>query len=284
MFNRFLKKPSQFRINWLNVVHHVALFIMVLLFLLPLFWIVVTSLRPIGAPPPSGIEWWVSDVQWSNYQLVFDEAPMARYVRNSLLVVAVAVPCTVLSASAAGFALAQLPDSIQRVIVYTSMGLLIVPAASVWIFRFQIFRWLGVLDSLWALILPSIAGTNPLYILIYYWTYRRIPSEMLEAAQLDGASAFTSWWWIARPLAKPTTAAVIVLSAVFYWSDFVSPVLYLYQTKWYTLPIGLQLLKQLDLTNWPLLMAGATIMTMPIVLLFLILQRLFLSDLSLGNT
>lgn len=276
-------KYSQPSASLFNLVHHIAVLIIALLFLLPLFWIVVTSLRPIGAPPPVSIEWWPADAQWGNYQLVFEEVPMARYLRNSLLVVVMAVPCTVLSASAAGFALAQLPDEARRVIVYVSMGLLIVPAASVWIFRFQILRWLGLLDSLWALIVPSFAGSNPLYILLYYWTYRRIPSEMLEAAQLDGASAFTAWWSIAKPLARPTTAAVILLSAVFYWSDFVSPVLYLYQTKWYTLPIGLQILKQLDLTNWSLLMVGATVMTVPIVILFLMLQRSFLSDLSLAN-
>ena len=264
-------------------VPHLIAFVVALLFVLPLFWLVVTSLRPVGAPPPVGLEWWPVDAQWSNYRTVFEQVPMGRYLANSLLIVAVAVPLTVWTASMAGFALAQLPDDSRCAIVYASMGLLIVPAASIWIFRFQILSWLGLIDSLWALIVPSFAGTNPLYILLYYWTYRRIAPEMIDAARLEGANALIAWWYIAMPLARPTTAAVVVLSAVFYWSDFVSPVLYLYQSKWYTLPIGLQILKQLDLTNWPLLMAGATIMTFPVVILFLALQRAFLSDLSVAN-
>lgn len=82
---------------------------------------------------------------------------------------------------------------------------------------------------------------------------------------------------------RPTTVAVAVLTFVLYWSDFISPVLYIYQARWYTLPIGLQLVKQLDATNWPLLLAAAAIMSAPVILLFAILQRTFLSNLSLGN-
>jgi multiple sugar transport system permease protein len=74
-----------------------------------------------------------------------------------------------------------------------------------------------------------------------------------------------------------------MLTFVLYWSDFVSPVLYIFDSAWYTLPVGLQILKQLDATNWPLLMAGALLMTIPVVLLFLVLQRAFLSDSSLAS-
>ena len=77
--------------------------------------------------------------------------------------------------------------------------------------------------------------------------------------------------------------AVAVLTFVLYWSDFISPVLYIYQARWYTLPIGLQLIKQLDATNWPLLLAAAAVMTIPIIVVFFLLQRTFLSDLSLGE-
>jgi multiple sugar transport system permease protein len=85
------------------------------------------------------------------------------------------------------------------------------------------------------------------------------------------------------PTARPTTAAVIVLSFALFWNDFSNPVLYLYRPSTYTLPVGLQILKQLDATNWPLLMAGAVVVALPMALLFLLLQPLFLSDQALSD-
>jgi multiple sugar transport system permease protein len=120
-------------------------------------------------------------------------------------------------------------------------------------------------------------------VLLFYWSFRRIPPEIFEAARLEGANPLLIWWRIALPLARSTSVGVIVLTFVMYWSDFINPVLYLYRPETYTLPVGLQILKQLDATNWPLLMAGAAFMTAPIVVLFVFLQRHFLSDMSLGE-
>ncbi len=261
----------------------VALFISVL-FVLPLLWMVANSVGRIGAPPPVSFSGWPEDPQWSNYRTLFDMLPMWRYLRNSLLVVALAVPLTLLTASLAGFGMAQLPDAgRRRALIYFSLAVLMIPGASVWLFRFQILRWLGLLDSIWALVAPAFAASNPLFVLLFYWNFRRAPAELFQAARLDGASAWTTWWRVAMPLARPTILAVTVLSFVLYWSDFVSPVLYIFDTDWYTLPVGLQILKQLDATNWPLLMVGAVVMTLPVVVLFALLQRFFLSEASIAN-
>jgi multiple sugar transport system permease protein len=179
--------------------------------------------------------------------------------------------------------MAQLHEKSQRRLLLFSVAVLMIPGASVWLFRFQILRWMGLLDTLWALIVPAFAGSSPLFVLLYYWTFIRVPDEMYAAARLEGASAVTVWRRLAMPLATPTTIGVIVLTFVLYWSDFVSPVLYIFDTEWYTLPVGLQILKQLDATNWPLLMAGAVMMTVPVILLFILLQRFFLHDFSLAN-
>lgn len=254
-----------------------------LLFLLPLYWMFVSSLREPGLPPPRTIEWWPTDAHWSNYPELFSLLPMARYLRNSLLVVAAAVPLTLLTASLAGFGLSQLPDIFRRRVINWSVLFLLIPASAVWLFRFQILRWLGLIDSLWALILPAFTASSPLFVLLYFWSFRRVPGELIEAARLDGAEAGVAWWRVGLPLVRPTTVAVSVLTFVLYWSDFISPVLYIYQARWYTLPIGLQLVKQLDATNWPLLLAAAAIMTLPVIVLFFVLQRTFLSEQSLGQ-
>jgi multiple sugar transport system permease protein len=195
----------------------------------------------------------------------------------------VAVPLTLFISSLAGFGISQMPDKPRRQLVYLSIALVIVPAAAVWLFRFQILQWLGLFDTLWALVLPAFTGSNPLFVLLFYWTFRRIPGEMFEAARLDGATAVTVWWRLALPLSRPTIVAVTVLTFVMYWSDFISPVLFIFDPQKYTLPVGLQILNQLDRTNWPLLMAGAVVMTLPIIFMFILLQRYFLHDMSLSN-
>lgn len=266
-----------------RLLRHVLAAAISLLFLLPIYWMLVSSLREPGLPPPRTIEWWPMDAQWGNYPQLFEMLPMGRYLRNSLLVVAAAVPLTLLTASLAGFGLSQLHDHSRQRVLNWSVAFLLIPAASVWLFRFQLLRWFGLLDSLWALIIPALAASSPLFVLLYFWSFRRVPGELIEAARLDGAEAVQAWWRVGLPLVRPTTVAVAVLTFVLYWSDFISPVLYIYQARWYTLPIGLQLIKQLDATNWPLLLAAAAIMTLPVIFIFFLLQRTFLSNLSLGN-
>lgn len=263
--------------------HHALALGVVLLFVLPFFWAVVASLRAPGLPPPRTIEWWPAAAQWDNYARVFELVPLGRYALNSVIVVATAVPLTLLTASLAGFGMSQLAEPLRTRLLILTIALLMVPAPAVWLLRFQLLRALGLLSSLWALIVPALAATSPLFVLLFYWSFRRVQGELFEAARLDGAGVLTLWWRVALPLAKPAVAGVFVLSFVAYWSDFVSPVLYLYRPETYTLPVGLQLIKQFDATNWPLLMAAAVVMVLPIAGLFLLVQRVFLHERALQH-
>lgn len=126
--------------------------------------------------------------------------------------------------------------------------------------------------------MPAFGGSSPFYVLLFLWTFLRMPRELAEAARLDGAGALRIWAGIAMPLARPTIVAVGMLAFVLYWSNFVDPLLYLQTTEKQTLPYALQTLHQLDSTNWPLLMAGAAMVTAPVVLVFLLAQRAFLQQ------
>jgi multiple sugar transport system permease protein len=115
-------------------------------------------------------------------------------------------------------------------------------------------------------------------VLLFFWTFRRIPRELFESAHLDGAGALRIWAAVAMPLALPSIVVVGMLAFSLFWSDFLSPLLYMKSEARYTLPVGLQLLQQMDRTNWPLLMAAAVVMASPIVVLFLWAQRYFLQE------
>ena len=248
------------------------------LFTLPLIWLIAASLRQPGLPPPRSVEWLPDPIVRGNYARIFELLPLGRYTLNSLLVAGLAVPITLLTASWAAFAIAQLSDRAQRRWLVISIGLLMIPFSALWLTRFVLFAWIGWINSYMALLAPAIMGSSPVFVLLFYWSFRRLPRELFEAARLDGGNAWQVWWRVALPLAAPTAAAVGLLTFLMYWSDFVSPLLYLKSQSLYTLPVGLQQLQQLDRTNWPLLMAGAVLVTAPAVIAFLIAQRYFLHD------
>ncbi len=266
------------RISWRSVLYHGVSIAVLLVFVLPLFWAASASLRQPGLPPPRTIEWIPNPVMWSNYQRLFELLPMARYVLNSLIVTAVAVPVTLIVASWAGLAMAQLEDPTRRRLVVLSVLLLMVPITSVWLTRFVIFSWLGLLNTRWSLMMTAFMGASPLFVLLFYRAYRRLPAALFDAAHLDGASALTVWWRIALPLSRSTIVAVAVLAFLVFWGDFIDPLMYLRSQELYTLPVGLRQLEQLDRTNWPLLMAGTMVMILPAVLLFLVIQRYVLQE------
>lgn len=266
------------RISWRSVLYHGVSIAVLLVFVLPLFWAASASLRQPGLPPPRTIEWIPNPVMWSNYQRLFELLPMARYVLNSLIVTAVAVPVTLIVASWAGLAMAQLEDPTRRRLVVLSVLLLMVPVTSVWLTRFVIFSWLGLLNTRWSLMMTAFMGASPLFVLLFYRAYRRLPAALFDAAHLDGASALTVWWRIALPLSRSTIVAVAVLAFLVFWGDFIDPLMYLRSQELYTLPVGLRQLEQLDRTNWPLLMAGTMVMIVPAVLLFLVVQRYVLQE------
>jgi multiple sugar transport system permease protein len=249
-----------------------------LVFGLPALWVVAASLRQPGAPPPVTIEWLPNPIAWSNYARVFDLIPLERYLFNSLLLAALAVPLTVLVASWAAFAMAQLPPRVRYTLLALAVALRMVPITALWLTRFLVLKELHLIDTFAALLAPAWMGSSPFFVLIFYWSFRRIPPALIDSARLDGLGPLAIWARIAMPLARSATVAVAVLTFVQYWSDFINPLLYLKSESRYTISVGLRILQQLDATNWPLLMAGVVIMMLPIVLLFLLVQRAFLVE------
>ena len=253
------------------------------LFLLPLASMVVGSLRKPGLPPPRGIEWLPNPITLSNFTSAFQVVDLGRYALNTLVVEALAVPVTLLVASWAGFALSQLSTKFAQRVIALSLALLLLPETSLWVSRFILYKSVNILDTPFALAAPSLLGTTPLYMLIFYWTFRRVPKEIWESAWLDGSGAFRVWWSLGVPAARAAFAAVGVLTFVYYWREFNEPLLYIQTIERYTLSVGLSYLEQLDPSNWPLLMAGSVVITLPLVIVFLIAQTFFLEPLESGR-
>jgi len=257
--------------------HGLALLVTVL-FVAPLVLMVSGSLRKAGLPPPRVPELIPSPLAFENYSRAFELVDIPRYALNSLVVAAFAVPLSVLVASWAGFAMARLPRRHANALVAVSLIALMVPLTAMLVPRFTLFRALGLTDTYVPLIAPALLGMSPFYVLIYYWAFRRVPTELFDAARLEGLSAFAAWRRVAMPLVRPVTVAVAVLAFTVSWSNFLDPLIYLYDERLYTLPLGLKSLAQLDRLNFPLLLAGAVAATAPVVAAFIFVQRYFLKE------
>jgi multiple sugar transport system permease protein len=258
--------------TWLR---RLAILVVSVVLLAPLAFMVAGSLRRPGLPPPDGFELLPKPLHLRNYGDVTLFVPLWTYVRNSLVVVGVAVPVTVLVASWAGFAIATAAPRTKRWLIGLSLVALMVPVSSLWVPRFVIFEWAGILDSLVPLMLPALMATSPFYVLLFALVYSRIPRELFEAAALERLSPFAVWRRVAWPLARPAAFAVAVLAFVFHWSNFVDPLLYLSDESLYTVPLGLRSLHALEPTLYPILMAASVIVTVPGLVAFLLAQRAF---------
>jgi multiple sugar transport system permease protein len=242
-------------------------------FALPLWWMFVASTRPAGLPPARTIEWLPHVAGWTNYVELFRLVPAARYLANSLLVEAIAVPASVAIASLAGFAILFAPDRWRRALVSIAILTMLVPSTALGLTRFLVLKRLGLIDSPLALAAPALAATNSFYVLLFFWAFRRIPRELFEAARLEGAGFLALWARIALPLSRPAVVAVSILSFSWYWSDLAAPLLYLKSEQRYTLPVGIEMLRQMNSIHWPYLMAGCVIMVLPVLVMFASLQR-----------
>jgi len=236
------------------------------------------SLRRAGLPPPRGPELIPSPPVFENYEQAFELVDLARYTINSLVVAAIAVPLAVLVASWAGFAMARVPRRVAGALVAVSLVAMMVPLTALLVPRFTIFATLGLTDTFIPLIAPALVGMSPFYVLVYYWSFRSVPVELFEAARLEGLSAVATWRRVALPLVRPTTVAVAVLAFLFSWSNFLDPLIYLFNERLFTLPLGLKSLATLDRHNFPLLLAGAVVATGPVLLGFLFVQRRLLQE------
>ena len=249
-----------------------------ILFVLPLVFMFSGSLRRAGLPPPRAPELVPDSLELSNYERAWELAHLAQATGNSLLVAAVAVPLSVLVASWAGFAIAQLPSRAANLVVGASLVALMVPATALLVPRFALFRELGLIDTYVPLVAPALLGMSPLYVLVYWLSFARLPTDFFDAARVEGMTPFGMWRRVAMPLVWPATAAVAVLAFITSWSNFLDPLVYLFDADLYTLPLRLRALAELDRSDYPLLLAGAVSATVPVVLAFALAQRFFLDE------
>jgi multiple sugar transport system permease protein len=252
--------------------------------LAPLLVMALGALHAPGAPPPRGAELLRLPAEpGAALARAVALVPLGRALLYSTLLGLLAIPPVLLSASGAGLALALAG---RRTRGWLAAGVLLVgmvPPAAVWVPRFLLFKEAGLVGT-WAPVLaPALFGGSPLFVLLYAAAFRRLPPELFEAAQLEGVSAVSAWWRLALPQVRATSVAVALLAFALFFGNFVDPLLYLNPDTSPTAPMMLRELQLLGGTQWPVLMAGAVLVTAPTLLAFAGAQRTLVSPREEGS-
>ena len=257
-----------------------ALYLLLLLgavlMLVPLIWLVSSSFKDDGKifiyPP----EWIPNPFRPNNYSRVFERVPFGRFYWNSTLVTLLAMLGQVVSASLVAFGFARLRFPGRDVLFIVLLSTVMIPAHVTIIPTFVLYRELGWLDTYLPLVVPMWLGGSPFYIFLLRQFYLRLSPELDDAARVDGASIWRIYTDVVLPQSKPALGVVAVFAFLEHWNDFFRPLIYLSTTEKYTLPLGVNLFRGVEQTQWNLLMAASVMTAVPCVVLYFVAQRYFI--------
>ncbi len=252
-----------------------GLLLLALMMLLPLIWLLSTSLKGpaenIFASPPSLLP---AQPSLQAYQRLFATNPMVTYLVNSTIVSSLAVLANLLFCSMAAYPLARLRFAGRGLVLALVVATILIPFQVVMIPLYLLMVQIGLRNSLWALILPQAATAFGIFLLRQ--SFLAVPVELEEAARIDGCSHLGEWWNIMLPAARADLITLAMFVFIGTWGDFLWPLIIIDDPKLYTLPLGLQQLSSSFSLDWRLVAAGALVSILPVLLVFVLLQRYIL--------
>jgi len=245
-----------------------------IVFLAPFAWMVSTSLKPshqVVAGSPFKLP---ETFEWGNYTDVMQQAPFEVYFKNTAVLVALSILGAVLSSSLCGYGFARLRFPGRDKLFILVLSTMMLPPAVTLIPAFVIFRHLGWINTFKPLVLPFFFGV-PFYIFLFRQFFRTIPRDLEDAAQIDGATSFETFWRIMVPLSKPAVITVTIFTFVMVYNDFMGPLVYLNSESKWTVALGLASLQGALMykTPWNFIMAASVITLLPALVVFFAAQR-----------
>lgn len=249
--------------------------------LAPLLWMLSVSLMQPGAagqfPPPL----FPADPTLANYRELFASQGMGIFLLNSLLVSTLATMLALVFTLPAGYAFAKLRFRGRAATVQTLLALLLIPGQIGMLPLFLELKALGLVNSYAGVLVPWLAGIIGIFLVRQYAL--SIPDELLEAARIDGASEWRVFRHVVLPILRPAIATLAVFVFLGSWNDFMWPLIVLSDSDLYTLPVALASLGRERAQDIELMMAGSVVTTVPVLILFLALQRQFIGGLLAGS-
>ena len=264
------------------ILRHAALILVTVIFLVPLYWMVISSLKENNMVFSNPIVWFPNPIRLQNYPDAFNYPgfPFLKFLRNSIFYAGGVTIGTVISCSLAGYSFARLRFPGRDLIFTLTLGSMMIPGIVTFIPVFIIFKQFGWLGSYKPLIIPAFFG-NAFFIFMMRQFFAAMPEELADAARVDGAGEFMIFWRIMLPLVRPALIVMAVFTFLWTWHEFFGPLIYLSQQGQYPLSLGLYAFRSRRTTEWALTMAGAMLSTFPLVILFFFAQRYFLEGIKM---
>jgi multiple sugar transport system permease protein len=267
----------QRRIN--HIITHVILICGSIIMVLPFVWMLLTSLKPDSELLLSS--WIPHHFAWQNYIRAWTAAPFGTFYLNSIIVTVLATAGQILTSAMAGYAFSKIRFFGKNVVFFAILGALMIPLQSIIIPLYLIlvgFHWTNTLTGLIVPMIPSAFG-----VFLFKQFFDDIPSDLEEAAFLDGAGRYRILFQIFIPLSKPVISAFGILSFLFNWNNFFYPLIVVSSTKVQTLPLGLSVFSTGNVTNYNLLMSATTLTVIPVLVVFIFVQKYFVQGIYMSG-
>ncbi|MBE5774127.1 MAG: carbohydrate ABC transporter permease [Clostridiales bacterium] len=251
-----------------------------LAFLMPLLWMISASLQTNAQIYAKVFKWFPEKLMWKNYYEVFtsNHVPLLRLYGNSLLIAFVSIVGILLVSSLAAYAFAKIDFPGKNAVFAIFIGVMMIPSQITIIPRFLLFKELGLYNTLWAVILPSLFSVTSIFLLRQF--FMGLPMELSESAFLDGAGHFRILTQIILPLTTPALASLVIMNFVSTWNDYMSPLIFLVNKKNYTISLGIQYYNTSETPATELTMAIATCAVVPILIVFFSCQKYFIESIA----
>jgi len=272
--------------RWALITSYVFLVLFAIFFLVPPYYMIVTSLKTDAEVAHMATNpWWISDFTFDQFKLLFTQSDFLIYFKNTAIVTVCVVAITMVVSVLAAFSLGRMKFWGSGILAAGIFLTYLVPDTLLFIPLFQIVRWLGLLNSYWGMVLVYPTLTVPFCTWIMIGYFQSIPKELDEAALIDGASQMQMLWRIFIPVALPGIIAATIFAFTVSWAAFVYPMAFLYSSDQQVLTVGtVTSLIRADVYKWGMLMAGALVAAAPPLVIYAFLMDYYIAGLTAGAT
>lgn len=258
----------------------VSAIVITLIMFFPFYWMLLTAFSTKSDVYAPGLHFFPKHLTFENFTKPFQKFAVGTWLKNSLVITLLVTAITVVVNLLAGFAFAKIKFRGRNALFLLLLSTMMIPVQAIMVAQFKLVVATGLYGKIWAVILPSAASAFGIFLARQF--FLAIPDELMEAARVDGASAFRTFFSIVLPLCKPLIACLTLLTFMYTWNDFTWPLIALFSNPdMFTMPIGLVTdVKGQYTTDYGAIMAMSLVMVLPMVVLFLAFQRYFVEGLA----
>lgn len=280
---RNIKESKSVRNTIGKILAYIIITLFGILLIIPFLWAVSTSLKPTGQEFTYPPKWIPEPFVWENYRIALTTLPFHIFLKNTIIVTVFATIGSVITASLAGYAFARLQFPGKNFLFMLCISTMMLPYVVTLVPTFILFRWLGWVDTLYPLIVPSWFGGGAFFIFLCRQFFMTLPLDYDDAAKIDGANEWYIYSRIIMPLSQPVVITMVIFNFVNHWNDFMGPLIFLHSMEKKTISIGLRTFLGVEGTDWNYLMAASVATIIPVLIIFFVAQRYFIKGVVMSG-